>query len=511
MPQIREYEQQTSAQVETPGRRAEAGGRELSTFGSGLAKVGEILSEGRTHIRAQEVRADLTDLHADMSKANLDLTTHLMELEQTWDPKDSIGLGEKYQESVRAYIDGMGAKARTLEGRQYFKREAADLSSRLMVESGRVEARLVGVRATQAALQMVDAERNVLWLDPTQFDNRLQFVQRAIEDPKGLYAGMPAADRVKLLRSSQEQMALSAIQGLIQIDGELGKKAIKSGRFSKFLDADKTAVLQSHAEVAIRGKLVEEDRVLRREDRMRKDAQKSTGNDFFGKLMKDELAVGEITRSNLDATGENSKEHWTRLLEWKSKLDVQKPIARDPSTFLDVLNRIRHPEAENGIRNESQIEEIFAQSVEKNRGLSWEDTVKLRKEFQDLRTPAGERLSKTREAFLKSVQPQLDHSTPIKNDPVGRQKTFEFGEYVDSVVEEYRAAGKDPHILFNPKHPDYLGDPKVIEPYKRTMLEVIKSMKEGMYRGNVKMPQVLTPDKMRKPGESYPDWRKRQQ
>lgn len=114
----------------------------------------------------------------------------------------------------------------------------------------------------------------------------------------------------------------------------------------------------------------ERDRVAK--DELKK-AQNKTGDDFITKFTEGKLTEREVLRSNLDPTGENSKEHWIEKLRKKPadpagyrtdkvvESTMYSRIVRDPETVKD-----------------SEILDLIGKSDENGKGgLSQDDAKKL--------------------------------------------------------------------------------------------------------------------------------------
>ncbi len=95
-----------------------------------------------------------------------------------------------------------------------------------------------------------------------------------------------------------------------------------------------------------------------------------------------------------------------------------------------------------------------------------------------------------------------------KIDTDGDKQMLLYTLDVNRRIEEARKAGEDPHELFNPKSPKFVGSADALAPYQKSMKESMKSFSDKMRRGAGKLPE-LPPEQMRKEGESYSDWKKR--
>jgi hypothetical protein len=118
---------------------------------------------------------------------------------------------------------------------------------------------------------------------------------------------------------------------------------------SKFAHRAKQAVEAYGRDVDMQRK--EQERIAKEKT---KEAQKATGDLFVNRFAENALTRQEILRSNLDPTGENSKEHWLSKLDKKEEkpegyvtdkvkeTQLYSRIVRDPESVTDdeILNSI---------------------------------------------------------------------------------------------------------------------------------------------------------------------------
>lgn len=492
MPRIREYNLQESAQAAIPGRRATTADfyqGDGANTGAGLMDLARTLQES-----AQ--RDEVSDVQVALSKARAEWTVKMQE-QADKDPAGDPQFAQKFTEEFSTSIQSIGDGLTTRGGRDAFKRGSAELAAHFTQAAGLYQVRAAGVRARENYVAALDNNRNTLLRDPSQFESVLAQTQAALADPNGVYAKMPAADREKLQRQTNADLAKSAVQGIIDLDPQGGLKQIEDGKWSKWLDADATTQLRAHAKQAIRAEEIEQERRERAREKADEQAREKTKSEFIARLTEDNvsLTAKEILNSDLKAA---EKEHYLTLLKTRAN-EGSKPVRTDPTTFRDLFTRIGLPEGDpRRISNEQELSQAFV-----DKKLSFEDLSRLRKEFTDYRTPDGEKLTKRKADFLKGVGPTINKSNPLmgKLDSTGQMQEYEFGVYVDNEIERMRQEGKNPYDLFNPVKPDYLGKPEVISGFQKTMQQSIDDFTSSLNR-NPAVPTPPSPEKARKPGET---------
>lgn len=491
MPKIREYRSEESAQVAIPGRRAQTAdfyqGDGVAS-GAGMMKAADALMDA-----AQ--RDEVSDVNVALAKARAEWTVKMQE-QADQNPAGDPKFAETFTQQFNDSIQSIGEKLSTRGGRDAFKRGSAELTSHFTQAAGLYQIKAAGVRAKENYLAALDNNRNTLLRDPTQFDSVMNETQAALADPNGPYARMPPAEREKLARQTNVDLAKSAVQGIIDADPRAGLQQIENGKWAEWLDADNTTQLKAHAKQAIRAEEVDVERRERAREKAEDAEREKTKSDFIARLQDDStgLTAKDILNSNLKAS---EKEHYLTLMERRAN-DGRKAVKTDPATFRDLFTRIGLPEGDRRrISNEQELSQAFIDEK-----LSFEDLSRLRKEFTDYRTPDGEKLTKRKSDFLKGVGPSINKSNPLmgKIDASGYRQEYEFGVFVDNEIERMRTEGKNPYDLFNPSKPDYLGKPEVLTSFQKSMQQSIDDF-SAQLRGQPSIPAPNDP-KARKPGET---------
>lgn len=149
--------------------------------------------------------------------------------------------------------------------------------------------------------------------------------------------------------------------------------------------------------------------------------------------------------------------------------------------------------------------------------LTRADFTFAQKEFQGLRSTDGDNLEKRKAEFMKGVQALIDTSNPLmgKIDATGKQNVYTLEWDIDHKIADYRKAGKNPYDLFDPSKPDYMGSPKALAPYQKTMQQssqdLINKLNPPANAGS-RLPSVTggrTSIMPRQPGESIDAYLKR--
>jgi hypothetical protein len=420
------------------------------------------------------------------SPASIPSAAHELKNAETSGALDDEAFTETYMSRISTNLDLVGQKFETAAGRQAWERGAAEMTGHYLIAAGESYSKAAGIKAVSQAKDFVDVSRNTLMNDPFQFERVEQGVANTINDKNGVFAHMPANVRDEFLRTTKTELAKSAVQGVIRLDPNIAMKQLNSDQWDPYLDADAKHALQTEARVGIAGLEAEARRREAEAERLRKKEIEATNQQMVEHYSTKSLTAPMILNSNLPATGEGSKEHWIKMVEAQNKEHHEAPIKKDPRLFVDTLQQIRQGK----ITSTTQIEDLFAQSAQRGSGLTWEDTKQLRQEFVDMRTPEGAKLGAQVDAFLTSRKPMIDKSNPMmgKIDMQGGIKYYEYLSMVQDRVAEYKRDGKDPRVLLDPKSPEFLGSPEIVNQYRPTLKESAEAVAEDFKRGREAKP-----------------------
>ena len=200
-------------------------------------------------------------------------------------------------------------------------------------------------------------------------------------------------------------------------------------------------------------------------------AQDVTKQHFLESIKDGSPNVGaltkEILRSNLDVAGPSSKEHYIEMLQTRAKeLKEQSTFSQDHVLMAKTILAINR----NDVPSVAVLDDLYLKSAQRNRGITYEGLVHLRKEWEQMRTPEGRQLGEAKANFYKAMEPPIQKPGPfgIYADPSTPAQYTRFIEDTELLIAQYRQQGKSPFLLFDPKSPEYRGRPAVVKQYQNT-------------------------------------------
>lgn len=520
MPRIPDYNGGVSLQSDIPQRQAQPsdlGGTGFSELGQGLQQGGSRLAEAQRFYNQRKSAQEVTRVDVSMLRAKTELALELDQMAKSWKPEDGE-LVPAMQEKVRQRMESMAFADgemvhETVAGRQHFEKESAQISNHFLVAATQAQSQVMGQHAILQYNEALDVEANFLQHNPATFETVKTDFSAMLDNPNGRYAALPAQKREELKRGALNAFARSAAQGQIRLAPKVALTELETGWLSEHLKDTDTPVLINQAKTAVHALEIDEDRAYREQERQRVASARAISNKLLTKMAAHDadptsppLTAQDLIDSGLGKYDDNGFQSLISVLHTRSKEGAEQ-VKTDPTTFRDLFNRIHaEPGDKRRLTDEIAIQDAFG----KRGKLSFADMTHLRKEFQESRTPDGARLSDTKRVFFDGVKTQITKSNLLlgKLDPDGDFQLMQYQLMANRKIEAYRKEGKDPHDLFDPDKPDFLGSPKMLSRYQKTMQQSIKDFSQKMRTEKNKLPE-LPKEHMRREGESYGDWKKR--
>jgi len=155
----------------------------------------------------------------------------------------------------------------------------------------------------------------------------------------GTYNGDKATD---LIVKGQREITTSYLDGLVERAPGQAIAEIKSGRYSQYLSGAEFRRLNDKAE-SLQDAQKRDQKAAEAETRKVakeaiEQAQKETGNQFIQAFVDGKLDEKSIITSNLDPTGENSKQYWlSHLAARRRRVEDTEADERQANEFLTLL------------------------------------------------------------------------------------------------------------------------------------------------------------------------------
>lgn len=470
MAQIRPYETQVEVSpydqinpYHTHATASDFGNTGVSEAGADIQKLAATLYDSQ---QTQEV----SDVRTKLAQARANWTVQMQQrIDQA--PAGDTTFASKFIEDFQNSLSTIGDGVTTKAGQQAFQQGAGDLVAHFTQSAGLYQAASVGVKARQDHLTSLDANRNTLLTDPSQFSSVLQSQEQALQDPNGPYAKMPADAREQLVNQTRKQLGLSAVEGMIRQSPNMAKTQLASGQWDNVLGPDNKFTLEREADVAIKANAMDQERLAAQQERLKRQAAERDGNNIVAALAKDPTDPGVkdmILNSNLT---------WEKKVEALAlsgnalKPQADKDTNRYGDGFYDALQSVTAPRGAPG-----SIDDPTAlwRRVGPDGDLTVAGVQKLNEIWAGRKTPAGEAETQMQAAALAAVKANLTYEMPglPGKDPKGSQANAMFLQHFLPAYEAAKNDGQQPTDLLN------MDDPKSL--ISRTMAQFQRTPQQMM-------------------------------
>lgn len=474
MPKIQEYGLPRDLPNVPQGKSASAqdffDSRGIEDLGNAVRGTAEVVNQ-----RAEQ--QEIADTNAKLSGLQAGYTTQLRDSLNTSEPGDP-NLAEDFNKSVDDDLSAIGDSLQTRGARLHFQNQAGSLRAHFAESIAAGQAELAGVKAKQDYLKTVSNFSSALTNDPSSLEMTLKMHDENL-DALVNSGSLPRVEAEKLKNQGRSELAKASIRGWIDLDPNYVKEEMKKGKWDDLLfseQGDGSAIkrqLAGEADQAIRGRDADAEMQRKNQERILKDQQTVTQNDFLVKLSKGTLNSAMINKSNLDPVGSGSKEQFIQLLRTEANA-AERPIHSNPQVLSEVFSRIHLPDGDaRKILNENDLNQYYVK-----RQLSWPDLMNMRGEIQGKRTVEGSIEADLKKGLMTTARNTLTKSSFGLKDPIGDEQYQRFMTYFFDSYQKQKQAGKTATQLLDPDSPDYLG--KGIQQFVRSDQDKIQTIVQSM-------------------------------
>lgn len=202
-------------------------------------------------------------------------------------------------------------------------------------------------------------------------------------------------------------------------------------------------------------------------EKQRKDASLQAESEYVPMIINDptKVDVAKLTSDPRLIADPAKMTHLYSMLKTQLAGQTEKRADVSHQTASSLISSMRRPEGDPArIVDMTPVYKAYTDGYLTNADFDF-----VSKQFDQMKTPDGQRLNKVQDDFFKAVKPAIDKSNPLMGtmDVDGGMQFYAFQRAIAKQVEDYRKAGKDPHDLFDPSKPDYVGKPEALAPFQR--------------------------------------------
>ena len=396
---------------------------------------------------------------------------------------DAVTSGEDLEAIKQEMNDELSAV-----GDDFVTREGQDnisvLSSRTNAmfdsQANTISVQRAGLEAKRQATSLMNDATKTLAINPFYLKIAIQDVNDFVETLKNISPEQRATIKQGLIGELNVAAAMSSARitprdTKARLDAGTDEWELTSAQRIHIRGVADSTLRTIRADEALQRQLRKEKRVLNNEDAFDEAVKVIFGSDD---IVADISGFMEDFLKNPDFLAP-TREHVILLMNKRVKELQTKTYHTHPPTYARLRERIDLPQ---GHPNRITDKETVWFEYGKLNGLSREDSQGLEKRIEDNKSSSGRTFSQTQSAFLKNIKSILDKSTIVKMDGEGGLRYHAFTVFVDDRADVFRAAGKDPYLLFRPASPDYVGLdlPRFMTPGQELQQNIADALQEAL-------------------------------
>lgn len=445
-----------------------------ANLGGGLAAIGQVADDYATH---QDIS------HGLVAKAGLiaDFTQKWNETAKNADPNDPTVAKKFLNEVVQPSLDKFQGSFATSKGQQWAEGQSATMLDHFFQKTSADMSTLAGQAAVTNSVRQINTYATIASNDPSSLKFAMDNWKQAVEAISTTAPNLTpeAAGRVKteLLQRGLEQIVKSGIQAAIEKNPDAGLKLSKDPELAPYIKPDEVRQFENYTRQMARVN-ASEDRAARVQrdyeaknefNRQANELEISTmpeqagdppqlPKDYYDKVKAlSKLPGASLEPGRIKTMVENGERITARL----DKAEPLGPVSHQ--TTIDLLNRIRATDPSRLTSNDD-IYKAYADGKLNNTDFKF-----LQQEYQQMRTPEGQALAQDRARFFKQYAGTIAGRS---YDPVtGSPKLYAAEMDARRREHDLQAKGEDPHQLYDPASPNFLGKPATLSKYQGSMQE----------------------------------------
>lgn len=435
----------------------------LKEAGRSLMGVGDVLAE-------RQSQDEVSNLSAQMSQANANIRSQLEDQTQ----KGTLDVS-KFNEGVTDQLNDIGSNIQTRAGQQFFQRMSSSIQSSVYESAMTRQAHLAGEKAVGNYQTALNSQSTSVAADPSSFDSALKLHDQTI-DSLVATGGLPADKAEELRADGKKVLSISAVKGLMNINPDMAKSALDSGKFDQDINGEVKEQLYGQVDQAKRAKLASDelaDRLQKQAAEKKAEAWKQTA---FPKILDGTLNNQDITNAPLTFA---DKEHMINLVH----AQAEQKAKSDPTVENNVFMRIVADDTDpNKITDDKQIYDQVGH------GLTPEKAIFYANVLQGAKTPEGKLIASQRKMLLDAAKQQLVNANPMlgMKDVNGQMNFAKFNQDLMNQEQQLRKAGKSPLSLYDQNDPNSMW--KKINQYVKTPQQIMQGNMDLLKNGTVAPP-----------------------
>lgn len=474
-------------------------------LGSGIESAGQAAVAFEEHREISTGAAKGVELFANLSKSKDEAIKGIDPNDPAYGQKVDVAVKQWREQTLEPTLQQFSSGFITQKGQTWAEHLIDQTRTHMWRESTSDVASAAKHGVNTSTKQMVNEATNTALTNPASVNTLLGLVDHSIG---GLVDSSPvkgvagASIRTELSEKAKEQVVKAGAIGAIQKSDDPEATAAEwVKRYPTYINGQEAIALGNNARHQVSAREADAHRQEVLAKQQAKDGSEKVADSY---------------RTNIDSADPKIADGTTAV----QALNDQRLLPKDKANIIGYAKRQTKPETDVRISRQTTVDllrEMREPNVDADKLMqkAWDarlmdpgqkgsmtqtDFNSFRKEMLDRKTPDGIALQQDRAEFFKKYATTIDVGITAlgEHSPLGSQRMYAAQQDAIRMEKELKSQGKDPHQLYNPGSPLFIGKPENLQKYIPSMQEIQQydqSLKQGKLPGAGDQPLKSIPSR----------------
>lgn len=450
---------------------AEAKQQTGRNIGSGIASAGEAAVAIEDHREISTGAAKGVELFANLTNSKDEAIKGIDPNDPAYGQKVDAAMKQWREQTVEPALEQYQQGFNTQKSQAWAEHFIDQTRTHMWRESTADVSNAAALGVKNSARTIVNEASNTAINNPSSVDTLIGLTDHSIGglvDSSPMKGVAGAAIRTEVAEKAKEQIVKAGAIGAIQKSSDPEATAtdwIK--RYPKYINGQEAQYLAQNARHQIQARDADDHRKEVRAKQEAKDVSEEVADAYRTnidsadpKIKDDATAVQVLNDPRLQP---KDRANIIGYIKRQTKPETEVRVSRQ--TTVDLLRDMRDPDVD-ADKLMQKAWDARLMDPGKPGSMTESDFNSFRKEMIDRKTPDGMALSQDRGEFFKKYASSIDGAMAMgEHSALGSQRIYAAEQDAIRMEKDLKAKGIDPHQLYNPGSPNFIGKPENLTKY----------------------------------------------
>lgn len=441
-------------------------------LGSGIASAGEAAVAIEDHREISTGAAKGVELFANLTNSKDEAIKGIDPDDPAYGTKVDAAVKQWREQTLEPALDQYQQGFNTQKSQAWAEHFIDQTRTHMWRESASDVSSAAKIGTINATKKMVNDAASAVYLDPRSGpDAYIDLIKHSVNgmvDASPLKGVAGAAVKSEVAERSIEQVVKSWAVGAIAKSNDPEATAADAvRRYPQYIKPGEAQILAQNARSQVRAREAD----AKYNDARMREVQRETSNEAANqylidirskdpKIANDPTGVKILNDPDLTKTDKNNL---LNLIDRQLKPETEVRVSRQ--TTVDLLRDMRDPDVD-ADKLMQRAWDARLMDPGKKGSMTESDFNSFRREMIDRKTPDGMALSQDRGEFFKKYASSIDGAMAMgEHSALGSQRIYAAEQDAIRMEKDLKAKGIDPHQLYNPGSPNFIGKPENLTKY----------------------------------------------